>query len=435
MPGMKSRLLPWAPPQNYAAAIDRKFDDMAFLFSSQDFGYSEHRSIIGCLKVEEIQTHNWNSFEQAIKPEEAPFNQFWMGYLGYGLKNDLESLPVDSPTYIEMPDLWMTRYAILLVFDHKSETCTAYYQDDESFDQIPIPIEGNLSVINDTIAKSIDSNMTKDVYLEKVSRVLEAIHRGDLYQANLTRKFHGILRKRPETFSVFLDLCKKSPSPYSCYLKMGKTRILSSSPEQFLKMTADRDVEARPIKGSAPRFKNKKQDDASRQFLSASAKDQSENLMIVDLMRNDLSRGSETGSVSTQDMFKITSFETVHHMSSTIKAKRKAEVSALTLIKGAFPPGSMTGTPKIKAMTVCSNLEKQRRGVYSGALGWISGDGSADLSVVIRTLLIREDKFEFQAGGAIVADSTPEGEWEETLVKCRAVAAVLGLNAQSDLSF
>lgn len=193
-------------------------------------------------------------------------------------------------------------------------------------------------------------------------------------------------------------------------------------------MDAEGRVTVRPIKGSAPRGRTPEEDARFRDSLTLSEKDRAENLMIVDLMRNDLARGCVPGSVNVSNLFELTTHPLVHHLSSTISGVKREEVSALQLVAGCFPPGSMTGAPKVGAMRLCTALERLERGVYSGALGWFGGDGSVDLSVVIRTLVVQENRFEFQVGGGVVADSTPEGEWREALVKARGLARLLGIS-------
>ncbi len=195
----------------------------------------------------------------------------------------------------------------------------------------------------------------------------------------------------------------------------------------FLKIDADGRMAARPIKGTAPRHADPAQDEASREALAASGKDRAENLMIVDLMRNDFSRSSIPGSVKAERLFEVTSHTGIHHMASTVTGQKAPGLSTLEAIMHCFPPGSMTGAPKITAMNLCSALEQDARGVYGGAIGWLGGDGSAELSVVIRTLIVSGDRFEFQVGGGIVSDSAPQREWMETMDKSRGILKALGL--------
>jgi anthranilate/para-aminobenzoate synthase component I len=190
-------------------------------------------------------------------------------------------------------------------------------------------------------------------------------------------------------------------------------------------------MESSPVKGTAPRFADKLQDEKSREYLASSEKERAENLMIVDLMRNDFSRSCVTGSVRTERLFEISSYTTLHHMASTVVGQKRDDVSTLEAIKNCFPPGSMTGAPKIQAMKWCMEQEHIRRGVYSGALGWLGGDGSCELSVVIRTLIIQGDSFEFQVGGGITSGSDAGKEWQETITKARGIMAALGLDVRS----
>ncbi|NBO17982.1 MAG: anthranilate synthase component I family protein [Proteobacteria bacterium] len=239
----------------------------------------------------------------------------------------------------------------------------------------------------------------------------------------------GEFEAPPASFAMFRELCRISPAAYSSFLKMGDSCVLSSSPELFLRISPEGHITARPIKGTSPRSADAAQDAANRQLLENSEKDKAENLMIVDLMRNDLARASQPGSVKTEALFEITSHSTVHHMSSTIVARKRPGCTTLQAIAGAFPPGSMTGAPKIMAMQLCTQLEKLERGIYSGAIGWLGGDGSAELSVVIRTLIIQGKNFEFQVGGGIVADSTPEKELQETIDKAQGILKLLGISS------
>jgi anthranilate/para-aminobenzoate synthase component I len=209
---------------------------------------------------------------------------------------------------------------------------------------------------------------------------------------------------------------------------MHGASVLSSSPERFLNIDASGHMESRPIKGTAPRLVDPTQDAIIRKQLATSEKDRAENLMIVDLMRNDLARSAEPGSVEVERLFDVSSYATLHHMASTITGQKRADISTVEAVQYCFPPGSMTGAPKVRAMEWCLKHEAIRRGIYSGALGWFGGDGSCDLSVVIRTLIIEGSRFEFQVGGGIVADSSPEDEWRETMTKARGILRALGVD-------
>ncbi|MBV8940042.1 MAG: anthranilate synthase component I family protein, partial [Alphaproteobacteria bacterium] len=238
--------------------------------------------------------------------------------------------------------------------------------------------------------------------------------------------FFGRLTAPPDALSLFERLCEASPAPYSACLKLGDAAVLSSSPERFLTLDAQGRLETRPIKGSAPRHIDVAEDARLRAALAASAKDRAENLMIVDLMRNDFSRVCLPGSVQVSGLYDVSSFATIHHMASVVTGRVRPERGALDALCACFPPGSMTGAPKLRAMEIAARLEKMARGAYSGALGWFGGDGTMDLSVIIRTLIVQGGRFEFQVGGGVVADSTAEGEWRETMVKAEGIRRALG---------
>lgn len=424
-----SATLEWASPLAYLDALADSGEDFALLYSGMRTPYSGRHSLLALSPDQTITSHHFGALEQALSHDAGRYDNFWVGYLGYALKHAVENgLATDAPSHINLPALHFTRFATLLEFDHETETLTLHRRDASA--PMPPKINAEMHPPHHQIFHIADlqSDMTHAEYLAKVDALKQAIDAGTLYQANLTRKFFGSFDETLCPAKLFHRLAHVSPAPYSAFLKMGDTSIVSSSPERFLAMDEKGRVEARPIKGSAPRFADHTADTASRDALAVSEKDRAENLMIVDLTRNDLSRGCEIGSVTTDALFEVSSYATVHHMSSTISGQRRADVSPLQLVAGCFPPGSMTGTPKIKAMQLCSELEPRARGVYSGAIGWFGGDGACDLSVVIRTLVMQGTQFEFQVGGAIVADSTPEGEWEETLTKARGLAKTLHID-------
>lgn len=315
------------------------------------------------------------------------------GYFGYNLRHELENYPTDSSVYIA------TRPVHLVSYKHE-ETVEG---------NIELPKAGKIPKV-----ASITSNMTDEEYLDKVEYIIECIKDGDLYQANLTRKYYGKFEEAPDGFDIFCKLAEISPAPYSAYMKMGSTQIISASPEKFITME-NGNVVSTPIKGTLTSAKPASE-------LAESEKDRAENLMIVDLMRNDLARVCT--DVKVEKLYEVTSYPQYHHMSSTITGK--TDKSPVDVLAACFPPGSMTGAPKIAAVKLCSQLENWERGIYSGALGWIEPD-ACDLSVVIRTIIIRGNKFEFQVGGGIVADSVPEKEYEETISKISGIKQALGL--------
>ena len=277
------------------------------------------------------------------------------------------------------------------------------------------------------IASNLESNFDKNQYLEKVSHIKDRIIEGDIYQANLTRKFNGKI-KVDNNFDIFLKLNKESPGNYSSFMKLKENYIISSSPELFLSINSKGRIKSSPIKGTAPRvIKDKIKDLESKKHLKNCKKELSENLMIVDLVRNDLSRSCKAGSIKVKNLFKINSYKTVHHMSSDVIGKIDKKFNNIDVVKNAFPPASMTGTPKIKAMEICSNLELVKRGIYSGSIGFVS-QKKCKLSVVIRTLIVNKNNFEFQVGGAITHGSNPYKEWLETIQKAKGILKSININ-------
>ncbi len=420
---LPAQSLPWREPLEAAQAV--RADCFVLLYSGVQSGYSGRYSFLALEPLEVIQGDHFGQIAPHIRNDRPWHESAWFGYLGYGLKHDVEKLPADATDgWITCPGLWLTRFATLYRFDHDKRLIERYGPA-QAWEHEPSAMPAAHAGIVE-----IHSPMSKTDYLSHVSSIIDAIHAGKLYQANLTRKFRGSFRAAPDSLHYFQKLCSVSPAPYSAYIKMGKTAILSSSPERFLTIDAQRNIETRPIKGSMGRGKNSEEDARAKRQLQESEKDRAENLMIVDLMRNDVSRCCESGSVKVEKLFEVTSHATVHHMSSTVTGKLQEGCSTLDAIASCFPPGSMTGAPKVRAMQLCTEKEMLARGIYSGALGWLGGDGSADFSVVIRTIIMQEDRFEFQVGGGIVADSTPESEWRETMVKARGVAAALEIGME-----
>lgn len=409
----------WCSPLELAEHINEQY--WVLLYSGIKTEYSGRYSFLACAMREQIKSDNFLELANSLSHDRACFENAWFGYLGYGLKDALENLEKDESDWLKMPPLHMMRFGNIYQFDHDTKTITLW-SDGKSEPTPPTPQilkNGQPKIVN------IHSNMTRSEYIEKAAYIIERIHAGDLYQANLTRKFYGEFTATPNYFQIFKKLCSVSPAPYSAFIRLDNDYILSSSPELFLNIDAAGKVITRPIKGTAPRGTDKISDDILRKNLGNSEKDRAENLMIVDLMRNDLAKSCIAGSVKTDALFDITTHATIHHLSSTISGKKSPDCSTINAIRAAFPAGSMTGAPKISAINLCSKLEKQERGVYSGAIGWFGGDGSCELSVVIRTLLMRDNKFEFQVGGGIVADSTPENELSELINKAKGILLAL----------
>ena len=270
------------------------------------------------------------------------------------------------------------------------------------------------------------SSFTRENYLAAVQRVRDYIYAGDIFQANLSQRLEAPLSEPPWT--LYRRLRTLNPAPFAAYVDFDGVTVLSASPERFLKVSPDGAVETRPIKGTSPRGVSPEHDAALGLALTESAKDRAENLMIVDLLRNDLSRVCAPSSVRVPELFALENYATVHHLVSTVVGRLGAGRDVVDLIRASFPGGSITGAPKVRAMEIIAELEPSRRGVYCGSIGYLSQTGAADLSIVIRTYLVSPAggaRVYFSVGGGIVADSDPDAEYRETLDKARALIAAL----------
>jgi len=272
---------------------------------------------------------------------------------------------------------------------------------------------------------AIRSSFTRAAYLKGVERVREYIFAGDIFQANLSQRFEAPLSESP--WALYRRLRERNPAPFAAFLDFPGVAVLSASPERFLRVDSDCRVETRPIKGTRPRGLGPEHDAALGQALAESAKDRAENLMIVDLMRNDLSRVCAPGTVRVAELFALEQYATVHHLVSTVVGQLAPGADALDLLRAAFPGGSITGAPKLRAMEIIAELEPSRRGVYCGSIGYWSVTGELDTSIAIRTAVVRNGRVYFNAGGGIVADSDPEDEYQETLDKARGLIDALAV--------
>jgi para-aminobenzoate synthetase component 1 len=271
----------------------------------------------------------------------------------------------------------------------------------------------------------IRSSFTHAAYLEAVARVREYILAGDIFQANLSQRFEVPLRERP--WDLYVRMRRRNAAPFAAFLELPEGAVLSASPERFLRVDVDGLVETRPIKGTRPRGIGPEHDGALGQALTESAKDRAENLMIVDLMRNDLSRVCEPGTVRVPELFALERYATVHHLVSTVVGRLSPGNDALDLLRAAFPGGSITGAPKVRAMEIIAELEPSQRSAYCGSIGYWSVTGALDTNIAIRTVIAPggRDRGYFSAGGGIIADSNPEQEYRETLDKARGMIDAL----------
>jgi para-aminobenzoate synthetase component 1 len=275
----------------------------------------------------------------------------------------------------------------------------------------------------------VRSNLSRDAYLAGVVRIKRYIRDGDCYQVNFTQRFS--VAAEGDTWQLYKALRRHNAAPYAAYLSMPHCRVMSSSPERFLQLRGGR-VETKPIKGTAPRSEDPREDALLAQRLRQSPKDQAENLMIVDLLRNDLGKVCATGSVQVPELFTLESFARVHHLVSKVCGKLADGQDALALLRACFPGGSITGAPKLRAMEIIEELEPQRRGIYCGAIGYLGFDGDMDSNIAIRTMVHADGVTRLWAGGGIVADSDPQTEYRESFHKAAALLDLLQRSAGMD---
>ena len=350
-----------------------------------------------------LEAHQWSGAWDTLEDFLRRYpDKRCVGYLGYDLRDDVEALPRTIPDDLSWPCLHFA------VFD-SAELC-------EAGEAPPPPPMAP--------GRGLTAHTTRADYETKVQRVVDHICAGDIFQANLTQPFTADFDGDPRL--LFWHLCHHSPAPFAAYFESGEGEaVLCSSPEEFLFVEGDF-VRTRPIKGTRPRGSSPDEDRALLEELLASEKDQAELAMIVDLLRNDLGKVSTTGSVRVGPFPEHDSFAQVHHTYATVTARLRPDASLVDLLRATFPSGSITGAPKLRTMELLEELELVRRGVYTGAVGWIGPDRNMHLNVAIRTMVCGGGRVRFNAGGGITADSVPEAEYDETLHKADGMVRALG---------
>ncbi len=392
-------------------------------------------------------------FEETL----PPFCGGAAGFLGYELAGELEVLPRPAHRDLSLPDMELAFYDLVVGWDRVEDRCwiasTGRPADGARGHHVarrrlrraeewlaggPPPAEHDLplgsglpitrtaspAVFPVPLAPGVRSTFSPEAYGRAVQGAIEWIRAGDVYQVNLSQRFETTAVT--DAGSLYRRLRHRSPAPFGAFFRAAGGSVLSSSPERFLRVEPDGRVETRPIKGTRPRDPDPATDEALAAQLGHSVKDRAENLMIVDLLRNDLSRVCGPGSVRATELFRIESYATVHHLVSTIEGRLSGGRGRVDLLRAAFPSGSVTGAPKIRAMEIISELEPVARGPYCGAIGFLGFGGDMDTSVSIRIAVAAGGRIAFHAGGAVVADSDPGAEYAETLDKARALLEVIG---------
>ena len=375
----------------------------------------------------------------ATVPGIPPFQGGAAGYFGYDLCHHLERLPRPPADDLRFPELMVGLYDLVVSFDvvarrawivstgrpastpgarrrratERAEEVRARLAGARELDP-PSPAEERVDWCSNFASRA--------AYEAAVAHVVDSILAGEVFQVNLAQRFRAALPEDFDPFEMYRRLRDASPAPFAAYLDLGDVIVASHSPERFLELRGDR-VETRPIKGTRPRGATPAEDDALAAELLTSEKDRAENVMIVDLLRNDLSRVCLDHSVRVPALCALESFSTVHHLVSTVEGRLAPGRDALDLLAASFPGGSVTGAPKVRAMELIAELEPHRRGPYCGAIGYVGFDGSLDTNIAIRTLALRDRSATFHVGGGILADSDPAAEYDETLDKARALFA------------
>ena len=415
----------WQNPLKIAKKISQNYqENWVFLYSGLHSEKVNSKSYIALFENQKYRGSDFNKLQEII---ENSGEEMWFGGMTYELSHRFEDFSKNQKSFIETEEIFFSKFDLILEFNHDKKQLSAIYKNKFFLDKF-LKYKILSKNTQSPIVKKISTNFSDKSYKSTINLLKKMIMAGDFFQANLTRKFFGKFQQQPspiENFQLFLSLTKKSPANYSSFLRFDDNFIISSSPELFLKSNK-KNILSRPIKGTIKRGKNWQEDRENKKYLKNSLKEKSENLMIVDLVRNDLSRVCEPLSVNVKKLFNISKYKTIYHLSSEIRGKIAKQYSVFDAIRACFPAGSMTGAPKIKSMEVLSNLEKINRGIYSGALGYIKNN-EINLAVVIRTLIVKKDCFEFQVGGGITFDSDPESELQETYSKASAIMKVLNL--------
>jgi len=371
--------------------------------------------------------------EQIAPIENVPFAGGALGYWSYDLARRMYTLPgvADDPKLLPdmVPDMAIGIYDWALVLDHQQQTARLvsyrrFAETSELLPQILHRLQNYLQLPPDTfrVQGKITSNFTPANYASAFAAVQDYLQAGDCYQINLAQRFSAAATR--DAFGAYLTLRSLSPAPYSAFLNMPHVQILCASPERFLRVQ-NGSVETKPIKGTRPRGGDVQQDLRLAEELRNHPKDRAENLMIVDLLRNDLGKSCMPGSVRVPKLFEVESYANVHHLVSTVEGKLAEGRDALHVLRDCFPGGSVTGAPKLRAMQIIEQLEPHRRGIYCGTIGYVGFDGNMDSNIVIRTLVHSGKEVRCWAGGGIVADSDLKAEYQETLDKASAMLKLL----------
>ena len=415
---VKKQLLRWG----------QQFDVFVLLDSNNYIDkYSNYDFVCATLPVSEIKLESDKGAFDELEKYRLSIQDWIFGYLTYDLKNDVEKLTSSNYDGVKFPSLhFFQPEVIFFLKGNKLEVSYLSSMKEGKIDKIleevlntEIDVEVEESRLN------IQNRIPKDTYISNVNRIKNHIRRGDIYEANFCQEFYSE-NAIIDPVNKYFMLDEISTPPFASFYKLDKHYLISASPERFIQKKGD-EIISQPIKGTAKRGKTTKEDLEIISNLEKDKKERAENVMIVDLVRNDLSKTAKKGSVKVEELCKVYSFQQVHQMISTVKSKVDENISPVDVIKNAFPMGSMTGAPKIRAMQLIDIYESTKRGLYSGSVGYFTPDGDFDFNVIIRSILYNEDMhyLSFTVGGAITSKSDPEKEFDETLLKADAMFKIL----------
>ncbi|WP_448211243.1 aminodeoxychorismate synthase component I [Colwellia sp. MEBiC06753] len=431
--------IPWSfwLDSNESSHVDSRYDIMVWQ-PAITIETTEHHSLVTAIKPEfEHLTGKFNSdplallksIEQqvfgafALPDCELPFKSGAIGYFSYDLGRCFEKLPAQAQDDISLPLMAVGIYLQALIFDRKTKSYTLIAPELEWQDSAEL-LCSNVKSPQEKfcLTSSWQSNMTKSQYQQKFNQVQHYLLEGDCYQINLAQRFQATYQG--DEFSAYLTLRAANQAPFSAFMRFAQFAIVSISPERFLQVV-NGNVQTKPIKGTKPRHDDALIDIENATALKNSTKDRAENLMIVDLLRNDLSKVCKAGTVKVPKLFDIESFPAVHHLVSTVEGQLKTEFDGTDLLRASFPGGSITGAPKIRAMDIIEELEPHRRNLYCGSIGYLSACGNMDTSITIRTLICQNQQMYCWAGGGLVADSKVDSEYQETFDKVNKILPIL----------
>jgi para-aminobenzoate synthetase component 1 len=410
--------LPWAEP--FAAALALRHEPgLVLLESMSGFGSLGRRSYVAA-RPAEVAT-------DGIAALDRLGDGWWAGWLSYDLGREIERLPDLGRDDLGLPPVALGRFTAWLEFDHTARTVHLCGEGEaEHLERAVTQAQADRPA--HTPVGHWESSLPRPDYEDAVQRAIDYIRAGDVFQVNLSQRLRAPWDGDP--FGLYARLRAESPAPFAALVRLGDVDVVSASPERFLSRCGDC-IETRPIKGTRPRAADPAEDRRNALALRSSAKDAAENVMIVDLARNDLGRIARYGTVSVRELCALESHPGVHHLVSTIGARTRADVSAADVIRATFPPGSVTGAPKVRALEIIEELEPVRRGPYCGAIGWFGPDDELELSVAIRTLIAARGNLHLHVGGAVTADSEPAAEWHETMHKAARLLQAAGGTLES----